>query len=490
MSKGFQASYSARTPTSDVTSSSEAAISPVSSAKSSRFKDALTLAIEALSLVELNDLSARAALRGATQQLGIGDYEIQRAAHRLVFETLKRLNFIDFMIKNALDPEAFETLPLGVKAFLRIYAYEVVMRGRGPRGALGYVRAARGILGWRTLNPVEETFARLLGMKPEALILASKEPERTALRTFHPPWFVEYCVRAFGRVEALRLLEPKGAPFTFLRLNTLRDSEPRIIEALEKEGIRLRVFEGIRHLYVLTGETRLPLTRMKAYREGLFEEQDLLSAYAVEASGVKKGFKVLEIGARRRNPGAMASHMAQLMENEGLIVSLRDSGREARIWKLTIARMGVRNAELILADANACAGAGTKEFIPLDLKADLVFLEPPSTETGAFHHDPSLKWKTEPGDIQRLARLQANLLESVLDYVRPGGSLVYLTSSLTIEENEMQIERLLRLHSEFEAVPLEPSLGQSALRGLKNCRRFFLHRHGCGSGFIAKLRRL
>ncbi|MBS7628065.1 RsmB/NOP family class I SAM-dependent RNA methyltransferase, partial [Candidatus Bathyarchaeota archaeon] len=278
--------------------------------------------------------------------------------------------------------------------------------------------------------------------------------------------------------------------FTFLRLNTLRDSEPRIIEALEREGIRLKAFEGIRHLYVLTGNPKLPLTRMNAYREGLFEEQDLLSAYAVEASGIKKGFKVLEIGTRRRSPGAMASHMAQLMENEGLIVSLRDSGREARIWKLTIARMGVRNAELILANANAGFGAGTKDFIPLDLEADLVFLEPPSTETGAFHQDPSLKWKTKPEDIQRLARLQANLLESALGYVRPGGSLVYLTSSLTIEENEMQIERLLRLHSEFEAIPLEPSLGQSALRGLKNCKRFFLHRHGCGSGFIAKLRRL
>jgi 16S rRNA (cytosine967-C5)-methyltransferase len=400
----------------------------------------------------------------------------------LVFETLKRLNFIDFMVQNALDPEVLANLPLGVKAFLRIYVHEVVICGRGIRGALGYVRAARDILGWRTLNPVEEAFARLLSINPEALILSSKEPKRTALRTFHPPWFVEYCERVFGRIEALRLLEYREAPLTFVRLNTLRGSEPSILEALEKDGIRLRVFEGIRHLYVLTEEPKLPLTRTKAYGEGLFEEQDFLSAYAVEASGLREGFTVIEIGSRRRNPGAMASHIAQLMNNTGLVVSLRASGREAGIWKLTVDRMGVKNAELILADP--------KPFLPLDLKADLVFLEPPSTESGAFHQDPSLKWKTKPTDILRLAKHQANLLEIALGYVKPGGSLIYLTPSLTIEENEMQIERLLRLHSEFEVVPLKPSLGQPALRGLKNCRRLFLHRHGCGSGFIAKLRRL
>lgn len=454
--------------------------SPVSH-PSTHFKDALTLAIEALSLVELNHLSARAAIRGAAEQLGIRDYGTQRAAHRLVFETLRRLNLIDLMVQHAIDPGVLKFLPLGVKAFLRIYAYEVVLRRGGRGGALGYVKAARDILGWRTLNPAEEAFARLLGMSPESLILASKEPERTSLRTFHPPWFVDYCVRTFGRVEALKLLEPRRMPLTFVRANTLRNSESHILEALGEEGVRLRAFEGIRHLYVLAEESKVPLTRTRAYEKGLFEEQDLLSAYAVETSGVREGFTVLEIVATRRRPGATASHLAQLMDNRGLLVSVRASEREGRIWRLMIDRMGVENAELILAEA--------KGPLPLNLEADLVFLEPPSTETGVFHQDPSLKWGTRPGDVMRLARLQGVLLKSALGYVKPGGSLVYVTSSLMVEENEMQIERLLRLNSEFEPVPLEPNLGQPALRGLRNCRRFFLHRHGCGSGFIAKLRR-
>ena len=57
-----------------------------------------TLAIEALSWVELKRLNEEAAYRKAVKQLGVSDREKGRDAYRLVREVTRRKNALDYLV--------------------------------------------------------------------------------------------------------------------------------------------------------------------------------------------------------------------------------------------------------------------------------------------------------------------------------------------------------------------------------------------------------
>jgi len=81
------------------------------------------------------------------------------------------------------------------------------------------------------------------------------------------------------------------------------------------------------------------------------------------------------------------------------------------------------------------------------------------------------------------------MLRNCAEKVREGGSLVYSTCSVSVEENEMQIEQLLRLYPDFRLAETKPLIGLPGLRGLTRCQRLYPHIHECNGFFIAKLQR-
>jgi 16S rRNA (cytosine967-C5)-methyltransferase len=123
----------------------------------------------------------------------------------------------------------------------------------------------------------------------------------------------------------------------------------------------------------------------------------------------------------------------------------------------------------------------------LAVKADLLILDPPCTGTGTFGRSPSAKWRLAPNSIEKMAEVQWQMLNNCSDYVKPGGKLVYSTCSITVEENEMLIERFVKWHSEFLLTEIKPEIGSPGLRGLEKCQRLFPHVHRCNGFFIAKM---
>ncbi|MHA2032762.1 MAG: hypothetical protein ACW99Q_25610, partial [Candidatus Kariarchaeaceae archaeon] len=89
--------------------------------------------------------------------------------------------------------------------------------------------------------------------------------------------------------------------------------------------------------------------------------------------------------------------------------------------------------------------------------------------------------------IKWLCQIQWSLLERVASLVRPNGILVYSTCSLTLEENEMIIERFLKLNTDFRLTEATPFLGIHGFRGLNLCQRLFPHINNTDGFFIAKL---
>ncbi|RLI19702.1 hypothetical protein DRO54_07965 [Candidatus Bathyarchaeota archaeon] len=428
--------------------------------------------------MELEGLNERLALARASKQLEIKDVNALRLAHKMVLETSRRRNIIDYILNKLLHPYSIGDFKLGVKEFLRLYTYEIHFEKAKFEDAIDMVRTGRAILGWRELHELEGIFGEIFNFELKKAFKDLEDEERVSLLTFNPRWFVRYCFRVFGRNEAIKILESgMENPPTYIRINTLKSSERNILKSLTAEGIRLRKVAGLRYTYRVLSADK-PLNRTKSFAEGLFYTQDLASCLATEVADPKPGVTVLDVCAA---PGAKTSFMAQLMENKGRIYSIDYSRRRMNIWKNEIKRVGVKIAKPIIADA--C------NHLPVKIQADLVVLDPPCTSTGAFAKLPSAKWRLSKRSPFKMSQIQWKMLVNCAEKVKPGGYLVYSTCSICLEENELLVEKFLKLYPEFRLVKAEPWIGKHGLRGLTECQRLYPHIHNCNGFFVAKFLR-
>ena len=102
--------------------------------------------------------------------------------------------------------------------------------------------------------------------------------------------------------------------------------------------------------------------------------------------------------------------------------------------------------------------------LPLTIEADLVVLDPPCSSTGIFAKQPSAKWRLGPKSLERMSGIQWAMINSCAEKVAAGGVMTYSTCSITVEENEMIIERFLKEHTDFNLAEITPQLGLPASR--------------------------
>jgi len=89
--------------------------------------------------------------------------------------------------------------------------------------------------------------------------------------------------------------------------------------------------------------------------------------------------------------------------------------------------------------------------------------------------------------MSNMAEVQWSMLRNCAEKVAGRGRLVYSTYSISVEENEMQIERVLRSYTEFRLAEARPWIGLPGLRGMAKCQRLYPHIHGCNGFFVTKL---
>jgi 16S rRNA (cytosine967-C5)-methyltransferase len=445
-------------------------------------KDAWTIAIETLSWMEMRKLSEHMALGRTIKQLGVNNPNAIRYAYGLVVETTRRRNLIDKFINTVLAPKQLGEFNLGIQSFLRLYVYQTrVTKNWGKinlQEANQIAGLGRAILDWRTLLEAEPYLGFLLTRKIEPIYEAASEDELVSLRTFHPLWFVEYCFKLFGRSEGVAFLEGSmNPPPTYLRVNTLKGSEDSIVQKLIEEGVKLEKTEPLKYTYKVA-ETKNRLNALNSYKEGLFYVQDKASCFAAQAADPQPGKMVFDVCSA---PGAKTTFLAQLMQNEGVIYSIDFSHRRMKTWRQEVAYMGAKIAEPVIADVRLS--------LPFNAQAELVVLDPPCTSTGVFAKQPSAKWRLSSKSIEKMAGVQWQMINNCAEKVASGGFLTYSTCSITVEENEVIIERFLKEHPDFSLVEIEPKIGLPGLQGLTKCQRLYPHIHQCNGFFIAKLQR-
>jgi 16S rRNA (cytosine967-C5)-methyltransferase len=257
-----------------------------------------------------------------------------------------------------------------------------------------------------------------------------------AVRESVPDWLYERGLQELGS-EWDSILHALNEPAPVcLRANRLKGTREDLIAALAKENVGAspapETDDG-----VLLSERRNVFTT-DAFRNGLFEVQDGASQQVAPLTGAKPGERVIDACA---GGGGKTLHLAALMKNKGKIISMDVSERKLQSLRERCTRAGVDIVEVRLIES-------MKTIKRMASSADRVLLDVPCTGMGVLRRNPDKKWKITPEEIERLALLQAEILDSYSSMVKTGGVVVYATCSCLPTENERQVERFLKERGE------------------------------------------
>lgn len=179
------------------------------------------------------------------------------------------------------------------------------------------------------------------------------------------------------------------------------------------------------------------------YGEGRWWVQDAAAAVPARLLAARSGETALDICAA---PGGKT---LQLAATGARVTAVDRSGPRLRRLTQALERTGL-TAEVVTADIAKWSDA--RRF-------DAVLIDAPCSATGTFRRHPDVLWGSRPGDIAKLAGVQARLLDAAAARVGPGGRLVYCVCSLEPEEGEARIEAFLKHHLEFQLSPIAPGEG-------------------------------
>jgi 16S rRNA (cytosine967-C5)-methyltransferase len=121
---------------------------------------------------------------------------------------------------------------------------------------------------------------------------------------------------------------------------------------------------------------------------------------------------------------------------------------------------------------------------------DRVLVDPPCSDLGTLASRPDARWRKHPEDVERLAGQQREILEAGLEALRPGGTLVYSTCTISPAENEGVVEAVLAARHDVEADDLRSDLPVWNHPSVPRFAQTLPHRDGTEGFFIARLRRL
>jgi 16S rRNA C967 or C1407 C5-methylase (RsmB/RsmF family) len=219
---------------------------------------------------------------------------------------------------------------------------------------------------------------------------------------------------------------------------------------------------------------------LSAFQEGLFYSQSLSAMLVAPILAPQKGEIIIDLCAA---PGGKSTHIAQLVENQCQLIAVDRSERRLNHLLTEAERLGTTCITPFVGRA--------KDFVMKHpkIQADRVLVDPPCTALGVR---PKLFDETTLARIQSTASYQRMILDSAISVLRPQGILVYSTCTLTIEENELNIQHLID-NNGFTLESQTPYIGSRGIAGdsqvKAHVQRLFPDVHDLPGYFIAKLRK-
>jgi 16S rRNA (cytosine967-C5)-methyltransferase len=393
-------------------------------------------------------------------------------AQQLAYGTVQRLAALDHVIA-ALSSRPLEKIDPDVREALRLGLFQLLYMGSVPDRAaveqtVELAKSAGSHGGAGFANAVMRRATR------EARRLLDEAPP--AVRESHPEWIARMWTEQLGPDEAAALLARDNEPAeSAVRANELRTTRDELAEGLSSLGVESHAAPGLPEGLVL--DTPFDVHGSEPFARGELMPQSRASMLVARILDPRPGERVLDLCAA---PGAKATHIAALMEGRGEVTAVERNERRAQELAENAARLGAGNIEVLARDAREPVGNGP---------FDGVLLDPPCSDLGTLQARPDARWRKTPEQVAELSEVQAELLESAAAQLKPGGTLVYSTCTISPAENERRVEVFLESHANFAADDLGAERPELSSPLDARFLQVLPHRHGTDGFFIARMRR-
>ena len=414
------------------------------------------MALEILLEAERNGAYPNALLKQTLDKYLYMEKQERAFLTRLVEGTVERKLTLDYYLNHVSKTPVNKCKPV-IRCILRMAAYQIFYMDAVPDSAAcnEAVKLAQK-KGFQTLKGFVNGVLRNLSRRKNEIVMPNeeKEPVKALSAAYSvPEWLVEKVIKEYGMEQGKNmfasLYENVGA--TTIRVNNSKISTEECAKLLEKEGVHVEKAAYVENALEISGYDSLRF--LESFEKGYFQVQDVSSMLVGLAANPKPGDNVIDICAA---PGGKSIHVADLLNGTGHVESRDLTDYKVGLIEENITRCGFTNVTAKRADALMFDEAAKES-------ADIVIADLPCSGLGVLKKKSDIKYRMSQQQIEELAQLQRRILKNAAAYVKPGGTLIYSTCTITKEENDMQVDWILE-NLPLQLVSLEGCMCEELLK--------------------------
>lgn len=402
---------------------------------------------------------------------------------RVVEGTVENIIQIDYILEQFSSVKVQDMKPY-IRNLLRMSVYQMKFMDTVPDSAVcnEAVKLAQK-KGFYTLKGFVNGVLRNIARNLENVSFPDpvKTPRKyLSVRYSMPEWILTEWLGQFDfeTVEKIcRGMEKESK--TCIRCNLSRASKEETMDKLRAQNVTVKEVPYLD--YALEISDYNYLQALNAFKEGMFQVQDVSSMLVAEVAAPKWGDYCIDVCAA---PGGKSLHLSDKLMGSGYVEARDLTDYKVELMQENLERTKRINMTAVRQDATVFDGNSVE-------KADILLADLPCSGLGVIGRKPDIKYKMTETKQKELVKLQRKILDTVWSYVKVGGTLVYSTCTIGAQENQYNVKWFLDNYP-FRLESIDPYLHE-ALHS-RTTKAGYLQLlpgvHGTDGFFIAKFKRI
>lgn len=436
-------------------------------------------------LLELNrqDEYLNVLLFGVLEKYDYLDGKEKAFIKRVCEGTVERRIQIDYILDRFSRVPVRKMKPL-IRELLRMSVYQILFMEHIPDAAV--CNEAVNLAKKRKFSSLQgfvNGVLRAVVRGKDAIEYPDREQDAYAYLSVYysaPAWLVQHLCDAYGMEQCERILQSflQRRPVCIRMKETLPVKErERLLQVWQRAGVMVR-----QHPYLACAvevQKTDGIKSLEGYEEGAFAVQDVSSMLVVETAGIRAGDTVIDVCAA---PGGKAIHAAEKLAGTGQVVACDLTARKTAKIEDNRDRMRIQNLSVVIQDAR-------ERNDKLVGQADVLLVDVPCSGLGVIGKKQDIKYRVTKQSLQDITVLQRQIVQNVIQYLKPEGIMMYSTCTMNPEENEKMVDWICR-EFDMETAGMQAGL-PDALKasGEKGFLQLLPGIHETDGFFIARLRR-
>lgn len=352
----------------------------------------------------------------------------------IFYGVLRNKKFLDYII----EKNTKEIKKEWIRNLLRISIYQITFMDSDNKGIVWEATELAKKYSIAISKFINGTLRNYLRNKDSELKNLADEKNYEVLYSI-PKWFYNILEKQY-RNENLKqaITSLKKVPYLSVRVNKLKYTEKEFEEFLKEKDIQ--IIKKVDTVYYINSGL---IINSEEFKTGKIIAQDASSYLAAKNLEVIPNELVLDICAA---PGGKTAVLAENMENRGEIIAIDIHQHKIKLIDTNMKKLGIDIVKATVMDARNVNKQGRK--------FDKILVDVPCSGYGVIRKKPEILYSKNRENIEELAKLQLEILNSAADILKDGGELIYSTCTITDEENTNNIEKFLKEREEFKVEKL------------------------------------